>query len=151
MIFFIWLWWSFGLYKDEIIIGALMATPRDFLGSSSRKANRRRWTRSRPDSNFSSLVTVSSIILWFSICFSFYLSEIFLAMMLYDSSLTSNSMKLSPLDINFIGPHVFAIEIDWNNNWYEHTQHSEIFAPAHYITQSSLLYLPIKSLSSPSC
>ena len=56
--------------------------------------------------------------------FDFYLSETFLAMMLYDSSLTSNSMKLSPLAINFIGPHVFAIDVDWNNNCYEHNQQS---------------------------
>ena len=108
----------------------MMVTPGDLLGSSSRKANWRRWTRSRPDSNFSPLVNFPSFC---TFRFDLHLSETFLAMMLYDSSFTSNSMKLSPLAINFIGPHVFAIEVDWNNNWYEHTQHSKIFPPAHYI------------------
>ena len=51
-----------------------MATPRNLLGSSSRKANWRRRTRSRPDSNFSSLVIFHHFVIFYLIFTSLRLS-----------------------------------------------------------------------------
>ena len=89
----LWLWWSFGLYKDEIIIVALMAKPRNLLGSSSRKANWRRWTRSGPDSNFSSLVIFHHFLIFYLSFTSLRLSWRWCCMTLVSHQIPWNSRR----------------------------------------------------------
>ena len=106
--------------EDEIIIVTFMWTPRDLLGSSSRKANWRRWTRSRPDSNFSSLVIFHHFVLFYLFLTSLRLSWRWCCMILVSRQTPWNSrlwpstslgptylpLKLTEITINMSTPSI---------------------------------------------
>ena len=71
----------------------MTATPCDLLGSSSRKANWRRWTRSRPDSNFSSLVIFHHFVIFYLFFTSLRLSWRWCCMTLVSRQTPWNSRR----------------------------------------------------------